>query len=317
VAVTDPGQKAGGQSAFPSPLRYPGGKGKLSNYFKLLFQKNGFMGYDYVEPYAGGASVALSLLFEEYASTIHINDVNRSVYAFWSAVLNNHEALCRRLREADVTITEWKRQKQVQLSESADPLDLAFSTIFLNRTNRSGILGGGVIGGKNQDGPWMLDARFSKGDLVRRIEKIARFRSRIVLTQLDAAEFLRKHTCSLPSKSFLYLDPPYFTKGPGLYEHSYQEADHREIATLIGNEKRPWVVSYDSAPFIESLYGGLQRLSYTLPYSAGIRLRGSEVMFFAEGVVPPSLGSPANIPRKVVLDQAKLAVRGWSGTCPV
>jgi len=55
----------------------------------------------YVEPCAGGASIALALLFEEYASTVHVNDLSRLVYAIWHEVLNNTEAFCTKIERAE------------------------------------------------------------------------------------------------------------------------------------------------------------------------------------------------------------------------
>ena len=69
-------------------------------------------------------------------------------------------------------MAEWRQQREVYgRRETADLDELGFATLFLNRTNRSGIIGGGVIGGKQQHGAWGLDARFTKSDLVQRIKK--------------------------------------------------------------------------------------------------------------------------------------------------
>ncbi|MGV3721810.1 MAG: DNA adenine methylase [Actinomycetota bacterium] len=288
------------QPQFVSPLRYPGGKRKVTNFLKLLMLANKLVGHEYAELYAGGASVALSLLFGEFASHIHINDLNRSVHAFWEATLNHHTDLCRRILNAEITMDEWERQRAVQASDSPDLLDLAFSTFFLNRTNRSGIINGGVIGGKAQTGTWKLDARFNRAELVRRIEKIARFRSRITLTRLDAAEFLRTGRTRLPSSTLVYLDPPYYVKGEGLYEHFYQHEDHVAIAGLVQNLHHPWVVSYDASPEILSMYAAVVPLNYGLHYSATERYVGKEVMFFSRGLQIPNVDSPANIPIQTV-----------------
>lgn len=285
---------------FPSPLRYPGGKGKVANYVKLLFLANDMAGHEYAELYAGGASIALSLLFEEYASRIHINDLNVSVHAFWDAVLHDTDELCSRISKVSVTIDEWHRQKAVQQAEEPEPIDLAFSTFFLNRTNRSGIIEGGIIGGKDQTGAWKLDARFNKTDLVRRIRKIARHASRITLTRLDAAEYLRNVVPALPQTTFFYLDPPYFVKGRGLYQNFYGPDDHAEVAGEVENLKRPWLVSYDAAPEIMALYGQHPMLTYGLSYSAADRYRGAEVMFFSRGLVRPDVDSPAKVRGRVV-----------------
>ena len=154
---------------FYTPLRYPGGKKRLAPVVMRLLEVNGLKDIEYAEPYAGGASMALTLLFEEYASAIHINDLSRPVYAFWHTVLNEADELCRRIDRVKVTMREWHRQHKIyEQRETADLADLGFAAFFLNRTNRSGIIGGGVIGGKGQGGDWKLDARFTKADLIRR-----------------------------------------------------------------------------------------------------------------------------------------------------
>ena len=293
---------------FPSPLRYPGGKGKVANFIKLLFIQNGFTSYHYVEPYAGGASVALSLLYEEYASHIHINDLNSSVYAFWYVVLNETEALCRRIMDTAVTIDEWERQRNIQRANEPDLVDLAFSTFFLNRTNRSGIISGGVIGGKDQTGGWKLDARYNKTNLVSRIKKVARYKNRITLTQLDAADYISKTLVELPEEAFIYLDPPYYVKGKGLYEHFYQHDNHTEIAELVQKIKQPWLVSYDSVPEILALYSDFKKVMYGLSYSAANRYQGAEVMFFSPAVKQFDVESPANVKADFVNEVRKSAL---------
>ncbi len=282
------------EQLYPSPLRYPGGKGKLANYVKLILLENGLVGREYVEPYAGGASVALSLLFEEYASHIHINDLNPSLAAFWTAVLEESQELCERIEAVAVTTDEWERQRAIQTDPKATTVDLAFSTFFLNRTSRSGIIGGGIIGGKDQTGKWKIDARFGREDLIRRIRKIARHRSRITVTSIDAADYLQ---AALPhiDTPFVYLDPPYYVKGGELYQSSYKPADHAAIASLVHKLDVPWIVSYDAVPQIDELYRPAPRITYDLSYSAQDRYRGKEVMFFDSNLILPNVQSPASV----------------------
>lgn len=273
---------------FITPLRYPGGKGRLSQFVADIIQDNGLTGGHYVEPYAGGSAVALSLLMLEYASHVHINDLNRSVHAFWEAVLSDTDRLCARIKSKRISMAEWNRQRAIQADLDADPLDLAYSTFFLNRTNRSGIILGGVIGGKNQDGPWKLNARFNKLDLIQRIERIASFRHSISLYQLDASELLKKVLPTLPKRSLVYLDPPYYVKGKGLYENHYDHSDHAGIAKLVGSIKQRWIVSYDNVPEIRDLYASHSQRIFGLRYSAQSRYEGSEVMFFSKDLSVPS-----------------------------
>lgn len=296
---------------YPSPLRYPGGKVKVANFFKLLLLENDLVGCEYVEPYAGGAGVALSLLFEEYASHIHINDLDRSIYAFWSAVLSRTDELCERIKNASVTVEEWHRQRAMQQAEAPDDLDLAYSTFFLNRTCRSGILTGGIIGGYEQMGKWKIDARWRTDDLIQRIRRIARFKTRISLSCVDTASFLRDRLPEV-EHPFTYLDPPYYAKGSTLYQNYYRHEDHVELAELVQGLNVPWVVSYDSAPEVIAMYQGFEQASYDLVYSAGARQAGTEVMFFSPGLMRPSVTSPSGVPVDAVAD-SRLDAQPGSG----
>ena len=282
---------------FNTPLRYPGGKGKLTPYLKLVFEHNDLINGNYVEPYAGGAGVALNLLVDGYASLIHLNDLNSSVYAFWYSVINNPEELCRKILDVTVTMDEWYKQKAIL----NDPLnhcliDIGFSTFFLNRTNRSGILLGGVIGGKNQDGDWKLDARFNKSSLIDRIEKIALLRDNIRLYNLDAEALIKTVLPILPEKTLVYLDPPYYVKGQGLYQNHYKHDDHVAIADLVQKDiKQHWIVSYDHTSEIDEMYKSRAKITYGINYSAQSRYKGAEVMFFSKNLIIPDVKNPAKL----------------------
>lgn len=273
---------------FVTPLRYPGGKGRLTQFVADLMQANGLVGGHYVEPFAGGCGVGLSLLTLEYASHVHINDLNRSVHAFWQAVLEDSDELCSRISRKRVSMAEWHRQRAIQQDPDADPMDLAFSTFFLNRVNRSGIILGGVIGGKDQEGPWKLDARYNKKDMIARIEHIAELRSRITLYNLDAAKLIKNVLPKLPKRMLCYLDPPYYVKGKGLYEDHYQHEDHAAIAKLVAKLERPWIVSYDNTPEIRSFYSAFRKRTFGLRYSAQARYEGAEIMFYSAGLKIPT-----------------------------
>jgi len=279
-----------------TPLRYPGGKSKLANFMRLVFEENNLINGHYVEPYAGGAGIAFNLLFSGYASHIHINDLNKSIYAFWQVVLEDADNLCRLIHDTPVDIDTWFRQKEVQVHpERYSTLELGFSTFFLNRTDRSGIISGGVIGGKNQDGPWKLDARYNKIGLISRIEKISRFSDHITVYNQDAAEFIAKVIPTLPLQSVVYLDPPYCAKGRGLYEDHYGFDDHLTISGLVGDIHQKWIISYDDIPEIRSMYQRYRNLPYQLSYSAADRYKGAEIMFFSDNLLIPAIDNPAKV----------------------
>ncbi|HDL7801221.1 TPA: DNA adenine methylase [Yersinia enterocolitica] len=274
---------------FTTPLRYPGGKGKLSQFVEKLLTLNGMEAIHYAEPYAGGAGLALNLFFKKLSSDIYLNDINPAVYAFWHSVLNESDALCKLIKNTDVTIDEWYRQKEIMsMPHNHDLLHLGFSTFFLNRTNRSGILKGGVIGGKNQDGQWKLDARFNKDNLITRISRISDRKDSIHLFNMDASDFLESVVKNLPTNSLTYLDPPYYIKGKGLYENHYSHEDHQHIAKKVTSEiSTPWIVSYDNVPEINEMYKNVNSIMYGINYSAQHRYKGSEVMYFSESLLLP------------------------------
>jgi DNA adenine methylase len=286
---------------YTSPLRYPGGKRKLAEFVKLILRRNALLDGDYAEPYAGGASVALSLLYDEYVRRIFINDIDCAVHAFWDSTLTETHSLCQLISDTAVTIEEWKRQKAIQRDADASPLELGFSTFFLNRTNRSGIIGGGVIGGKDQTGAWTLDARYNKKALVQRIEKVARYASRIHLSRLDAVDFVGAMEKSLSARSLIYLDPPYYVKGQtDLYMNFYGPNDHAAVSDAVKKSSKRWIVSYDDVPQIHELYSGFDSLSYNLSYSAQDRYKGAEVMFFCDDLAIPPTENPVKVDRHLL-----------------
>lgn len=274
-----------------SPLRYPGGKAKLTPFFKRLLELNRLCDGHYAEAYAGGSGLALSLLYAEYVRYVHINDLDRAVYAFWHSVLARTDDFCRLIERRPLNPDEWRRQRRIVESKNdADLFELGFAAFYLNRTSRSGIIAsGGMIGGNKQRGQWKLDARFNRAALVERVRRVASYKRRITLTRLDAIDFLCTMAIELPDNSLTYLDPPYFVKGQRrLYADFYKVGDHADVADTLAAFPHRWVVSYDYAPEILTLYQNYGCFVYDLRYSAQDRYDGAETIFFSPDLkVPP------------------------------
>ncbi|GAB3183711.1 DNA adenine methylase [Hydrogenophaga aquatica] len=271
-----------------SPLRYPGGKAPFAPFIAKIMQVNDVAGGHYLEPYAGGAGVALDLLFQGHASHIHINDADPAVYAFWASVTQHSEELLELLSSTPITIEEWFKWRSIIRDDCQSSLvEKGFATLFMNRTNRSGILKAGVIGGKNQDGIYKLDARFKKDVIAARIKEIARRSKDITVYSEDSLALLKRCKEFLPMRSLIYLDPPYYVKGKGLYRNYYEHDDHVAIAETIRakNFKRHWVVSYDNADEIRAMYQLVNAKTYGLNYTAQRRYVGNEVMFFSQDLI--------------------------------
>jgi len=271
-----------------SPLRYPGGKGSLLDLVSRILKYNDLERGHYVEPYAGGCGLALSLLYGGYVSDIHINDIDRSIWSFWDSVLNRTDKLVKLIENTPITIDEWKRQRDIQRDERVtDTLKLGFATFFLNRTNRSGIIkGAGVIGGLSQEGNYKLDCRFNRTELVRRIRRVKKYENQIHLTNMDAIEFM-KDSDNLPENSFICIDPPYFNKGSSLYTSFYGTDDHKGVSELVLGLKHPWIVTYDDAEEVRKLYKSRRQFSFDINYSVQTKRLGTEIMIASKGLRLP------------------------------
>ena len=223
-------------------------------------------------------------------SDIHINDVDTSIWAFWYSVLEQTDDLIHRIRSTPVTIDEWWVQKEIHTKkETDDPVSLGFATFFLNRTNRSGIVkAAGVIGGLDQSGPYKLDCRFNKEDLERRIRRVARYRNRIHLDRKDALAFIKKTNRNLPKSTFFCMDPPYFSKGQGLYTNFYKPEDHSFLAKSILALEKPWIVTYDNVSAISTLYKERRQYQFSVNYSLETKRRATELLIASKGLRVPA-----------------------------
>lgn len=274
-----------------TPLRYPGGKQRLTPFVTQILETNEIYGH-YVEPYAGGAGVALELLLDRKVKAIHLNDSDIRIYAFWKSVIQENEKLCSQILSASLTVEEWKKHREVLRNPDEHSLfEVGFSTFYMNRCNRSGVLNAGVIGGLNQEGNYKMDARFSRNDLIRRIELIGLFSDSIFISNLDAEKYIDNYIPNLEDNSLVYFDPPYFNKAKDLYLNSYKPKDHERLSRAVHGVIKPWVLSYDNVPEIIKLYKEHNYFTYDLQYSAARNYKGKEVFVFSDFVqLPKSCG---------------------------
>lgn len=272
-----------------SPLRYPGGKGKLTNLMELLIDKSERRGGTYIEPFAGGAGVALELLDKDVVTQIVINDLDKGIYSFWRAIIEETDRFIEQVATVPLTIDEWNLQRNVCINNSKRySFELGFATFYMNRTNRSGIIKGGVIGGKAQSGLWKLDARFNREELINRIERVALKKKNIHLYNKDINSFIVKYAPKYEDNAFIYFDPPYYGKGKQLYMNFFDINDHIRIEKLIRQYvKCDWAITYDDAPEIVELYKNYNIGRYDLSYSAATRRTASELIVFnSEQIIP-------------------------------
>lgn len=269
-----------------SPLRYPGGKTKLYDKLVSLLKQNKLQDVIYIEPFCGGCGLAIKLLLSGDVSSIIINDINPAIYAFWYCVLNKTEELCSRINECNVTIGE--RDKHTLILKDVNnhsTIDIGFATLFLNRTNISGILNAGPIGGREQAGKDKLDARFKKTVLKDKIIAIADKKQKISLYNLDVFDFVTKVLPEYESSQlFLNFDPPYVKKGQELYLNHFSPEDHRRLRDQISQCNQHWIATYDYNQSILDLYSPFNYERIQLNHSAGTMKKGDEVIIYSKNL---------------------------------
>lgn len=266
-----------------SPLRYPGGKNCIFSFLSKLFYENDLIGIEYAEPYAGGAGLALHLLMDGFVSKIYLNDLDEWVYSFWYSVLNQKDEFCSWIQNVPLDVDTWRYYKSLLATPSTlTTIEKAKTFFFLNRTNVSGVIKGGVIGGLAQKGKYKIDARFNKTELISRIDKIYQRRADIQISNIDGVDFLkqmnRKHR-----DIFIYIDPPYVIKGSNLYLNFYTELDHAMLSQMVNKLRKQWLISYDNCELINLLYKNFNRISYKLAQCTSNKI-GEELLIFNNDV---------------------------------
>ncbi len=244
----------------------------------------------YIEPFAGGAGIALELLEKNVVEQIVINDLDKGIYSFWRAITTETDRFINTIYNTPITIDEWKRQREVCINANRKySFELGFATFYMNRTNRSGIIKGGVIGGLEQNGNWTLDARFNKDELVKRICNIASKKKNIHIYNKDIKTFLLSYVPKYGSNVIIYFDPPYFGKGKQLYLNFFTYKDHVRIERLINQTVNcDWVITYDDVPEIAQIYDGYELKRFDLNYSVAKKRRASEIIIFKNKKMIPT-----------------------------
>jgi DNA adenine methylase len=260
--------KAEGRSAAASPLRYPGGKAALAGFFADIITRLGIRSPTYVEPYAGGAGAGIVLLQRDLVKKLVINDVDPAVYCFWKSVTEQPSEFADKVVDASLTVEEWRRQQAIyRQADESDPLALGFAFFYLNRTNRSGILNAGPIGGVRQTGNYKIDARYNRDQLAKRITRIGAMSDRITVSSVDGMAVIRQHLRR--KTSFIYIDPPYVDMGGSLYLNAFTHRDHADLGRLLDDGRDGnWVLTYDPSDFIRRIYRSHDVRDYQLSYSA-------------------------------------------------
>lgn len=279
-----------------SPLRYPGGKTQLSDFLKNTIKLNNFNETIYCEPFAGGFGAGIELLDSNFVDSVIINDFDIGIYSIWYAILNDLYKFVHLIESTPITIEEWQNQKEIYEElrlEDEYSIDLAFATFFLNRTNHSGIISGGPIGGRNQTSKYLIDCRFNKTNLIDKINIIHNLSDRIELYNLEANDLIKEILLfNNPENLFIFFDPPYYKQGKNLYTNFFTHDNHVELKEHIDllNEYK-WILTYDYEENINDIYQSYNTLEYRIHYSANRVRKEKEYLFHNHNTLVESFDS--------------------------
>lgn len=291
-----------------TPLRYPGGKSVLSTFLKSIIDLNFDTTPIYAEPYAGGAGAGINLLLAGSVEKIYINDANTAIFSFWYSLKHFGSDFLDLFDNTEVSLDQWQNQRLVFRRGLGNPNSMAmllygFSTFYLNRCNRSGILHAGPIGGQTVESQELaidkINARYNKERLREKLVSIIEVSKQIKIYNDDALYFLRNRIRRMPSdkqqRVLIYLDPPYYQQGANLYMNYYSEKDHVKLSKLLSKDTHfKWILSYDNVEEIKALYSTFDLYSFDLSYTAQEKKIGSELLIPSYNLRLPE---PIEIPR--------------------
>lgn len=232
-----------------SPLRYPGGKSKFVG--QIMANCNPDNMVNFVEPFAGGASVGLSLLLAGKIQNLYLNDADFGIYSLFFTIKHFPQILAQRIKSFTPSEKAFRRAKY-EVSEGfcgLDTTEAAWNTLIVNRLAFSGIPKANCM--SNPSARWNADA------LIKRIMDIHHHSERIFVSNMDACEYIEEMYW-MPATT-LFIDPPYFVKGKSLYNLYYTDDDHRKLSFLLdelykGMPGADMVITYDYCQEIEALY---------------------------------------------------------------
>lgn len=298
-------------------MRYPGGKTRFVNFISEAIALSEEGPRVLVEPFCGGAGASIALLESEGIERISLNDLDPLVASFWQVVFGKsretrHDInwLIGKVESTKPTIEEWKRQKSLNPRSIREA---AWKCLFLNRTSFNGILHqAGPIGGWGQTNR-TLDVRFRPEKLIRRLNALYDRRRQVDAVEcMDWRQFTSRYRLS--RSAYIYLDPPYYHRAEQLYGHVFNDRAHVTMRDYLLNLPTPWMLSYDDAHEVRSLYSGLEGIegrvldkTYSAHPVGGASFVGRE-LFFSNRPLPSKSTGDAHVGLSIVGCITKVAV---------
>ncbi len=249
LAAVDMSSEVVNVAAVPhrSPFRYPGGKTWLVPRIRQWLSSLNPRPRELAEPFAGGAIVALSALYENRVRKVTLVEKDEDVAAVWNVMLyGDGLRLASEILHFDLTP---ESVKKVLSTQPNDEFERAFSTIVRNRVQHGGILAPGASLLKQGENGKGIRSRWYPNTLRKRIEAIVYNQEDISFLKGDGIEFIRYNAHRQDTAFF--IDPPYTVAGRRLYR--YSEIDHRELFRVTKRVRGDFLMTYDNAQEIQDM----------------------------------------------------------------
>jgi DNA adenine methylase len=240
-----------------SPFRYPGGKTWFVPTLRRWIEASERRPKFFVEPFAGGGIVSLTVAFENLAEKVLMVELDENVSAVWKSILGKDNAKLAKL----ILDFSFNRENVEEILEKSvrNTLQKAFQTIVKNRASHAGIMAPGSGLTKNGESGKGLGSRWYPETLAKRILEIQSVQEKIQFVEGSAFDVLPSYTDS--ARNFVFVDPPYTAAGKKagsrLYKH--YELDHSKLMQLFANAKCEFLFTYDDS---EDLRKMAARLGY-------------------------------------------------------
>jgi DNA adenine methylase len=242
-----------------SPFRYPGGKTWLVPEVRRWLAGLPARPRVFCEPFCGGATVGLSVLFDGLVDRLVLVELDQDVASVWETLLGGRaDELIDRIGRFQIS---HESVRAVLVGAYGSLAERAFATIVRNRVQRGGILAPGASLMKRGENGRGLASRWYPKTLQKRIEAIHTRRSCITFIHGDGIEYMRRNA-GRDDMAF-FVDPPYTIAGRRLYVHS--DVDHAELFRVASTLRGDFLMTYDEAPPIRELAAQFGFAVHTVP----------------------------------------------------
>lgn len=237
-----------------SPFRYPGGKTWLVPEVKKWIECSGRSPSIFVEPFAGGAMVGLTVAYERLATQVLLSEIDEDVAAVWSSIFQGTDAEVKWLQKKIISFEVNLENVRRILSEKAETIpQKAFRTIIKNRMQRGGIMAPGAGLVKSGEAGRGLRSRWYPETLAKRIEVLREIKESVTFVSEDAFKVIEKFRSD--SQAFFFIDPPYTAGGKkaGKRLYAHNEINHKALFEKIADVRGPAMLTYDDSVEVRAL----------------------------------------------------------------